>query len=79
MHGDRWERSNTGSTEEKWHIRTKHSNAIIWHYRGRVIVNASTFQRTLLFIKLSVTIEEVVSGLQLGQVGVNSFKAQTVF
>lgn len=47
----------SGSSEEKWHVRTKHSNVIIWQYKGRVIINFSifTFQRTLLFIKLSVT------------------------
>lgn len=51
--------------KKKQHIRTKHSNALIWHYRGRVITNFNifTFQRTLLFIKLSVTIEKAVSGL----------------
>lgn len=71
----------TGGGGGKWHIRTKRSNAIIWHYRERIIINVSifTFQKTLLFIKLSVTIEEAVSGLLGDQVGVNYLQSQIGF
>lgn len=38
----------------KWHVRTKHSNAIIWSTRN-IHFSVFTFQRILLFIKLSET------------------------
>lgn len=77
VHGDRWINgkgaTQLGSREEKWHVRTKHSNAIIWNCKGRVIINFSvfTFQRILLFIKLSETNGESCSRLQWGKVEVN--------
>jgi hypothetical protein len=32
-----------GCTEEKWHVRTKYTNATIWHCRRTAIINLSFF------------------------------------